>query len=456
MGVVKTAAWWLGAVRLRDRMTLSDDAARSSRAIDPLGERHMRAKSSSGLQRSVSIFALVLATSLAGCSSVDNALFGDENTAPDVPPSASSTTTTSTTTTTSMTTADTDTSDAMPGTMPAPAGRRGMAGAPPPLSTPNSVAGTGIMATITPVAIESGPDTGTAVSKTVQSLRSEVETLETHLAANAQRLADLRSAGAGQATTYHETKAHITTRLQVGTTKGNPELVSEWNTAQSALDQLAGTINNLNALGTDLNSDSSSAHSALNSIEATFNVSGAVDEDHRQLAVLEDETQQTLVLIDRLLRETREDVQRQTAYVANERGNLTTLEGAIKSGALYGGNFRSPAPSYASSTSPAGSYGGDALVTIKFDRSNVDYQQILYSALTQALQTQPSAQFQVVAVSPTRGSAGAVQMAQTSAKRHAQDVLKTMTEMGVPATRLAVSSRTDPNLANTEVRVFVR
>jgi antitoxin (DNA-binding transcriptional repressor) of toxin-antitoxin stability system len=33
-----------------------------------------------------------------------------------------------------------------------------------------------------------------------------------------------------------------------------------------------------------------------------------------------------------MLRETSEDIQRQTAYVANERANLTTLAGAIKNG----------------------------------------------------------------------------------------------------------------------------
>ena len=96
-------------------------------------------------------------------------------------------------------------------------------------------------------------------------------------------------------------------------------------------------INALNALGTDVANDSSSAHFALDQIGATFNVSGAVDEDHRQLSLLQDETSQTLVMIDRLLSEVSDAVQRQTAYVANERGNLTILANAIKNGELYGG-----------------------------------------------------------------------------------------------------------------------
>ena len=138
---------------------------------------------------------------------------------------------------------------------------------------------------------------------------------------------------------YHEDKAPITTRLQVGTTRGNPELVSQWNSAQSALDSLTGNINSMNALGTQIADIASRAHYVLNTIQATYNVSGAVDEDHRQLSVLEDETNQTIVLIDRLLKEVSDDIQRQTAYVANERANLTTLASAIKNGELYGGGL---------------------------------------------------------------------------------------------------------------------
>jgi hypothetical protein len=61
-----------------------------------------------------------------------------------------------------------------------------------------------------------------------------------------------------------------------------------------------------------------------------------------------------------------------------------------------------------------------------------------------------------VAVTPTRGSAAAVQRAQTAAKRHAREVLRAISEMGVPASRLQVASSTDPNATSSEVRVFVR
>ena len=332
------------------------------------------------------------------------------------------------------------------GAMPAPS-----ANLPPP-----SAGGGGIapVATITPVTIESGPDTGTQVNKTIQTLRSQVAGLESKLGANAQRLADLRNNGASAATAYQESKARITARLQIGTTKGNPELVSEWNSAQTSLDTVSANINQLSALGTDVTTDSSTAHFALDQISATFNVSGAVDEDHRQLQLLEDETNQTIVLIDRLLKEVSDNVQRQTAYVANERSNLAILSNSIKSGELYGGTPGLTAAAATNNLQFASS--GTPLVVVRFDRPNVDYQQVLYAALNQALQSRPNANFQVVAVSPTRGNAASVQMAQTTARRHAQDVMRSMTDMGVPASRMNVASSTDPAAASSEVRVFIR
>ena len=402
--------------------------------------------------RFLGALAMVAGLGLAGCSDVDNALFGDQSE---------------------------DQAAAEPGTIddggpgpaaaPAPSRQgqyqnRSMAAAPEagtlpdqtPVTMSSAAPATGT--TITPVQIEQGANTGTAVSTTIGNLRNQVMGLEDHIGSNAQRLAGLRTQAMDNSTQYHEAKARITARLQVGTTRGNPELVAEWNTAQAALDQLTININSLNTLGTDVANDSSTAHYVLDQISATFNVSGAVDEDHRQLSVLEDETNQTIILIDRLLKTVSDDVQRQTAYAANERANLTTLASAIKNGELYGSDLGAPMMTASSGGGGAMqvAYSGTPLVVIRFDHPNVDYQQILYAALSQALQSRPGAGFSVVAVSPTRGTVEAVQLAQTSAKRHAQEVMRSITEMGVPASRLQVASSTDPGATASEVRVFVR
>jgi len=394
-----------------------------------------RAAVSSVSARLFRTLVVLAGISLAGCADVDSMLFGDSGTTPENA---------------------TPTAQAENQPTPAPVSSLPTGTAPATMESQSAAVGT--VATITPVTIEAGNDTGTAVSKTVGSLRTQLSTLQGSLMASAQRYTDLRSSGAAAAGAYHESRAHITTHLQMGTTRGNPELVAEWNRAQSALDQLAGNINGLNAVGTAVASDASTAHYMLDQINATFNVSGAVDDDHRQLSVLQDETNQSIVLVDRLLTNISADVQRQTAYVATERANLTTLASAIKNGELYGADLGSPMISAAGGSPRTSSfaYSGTPLVVIRFDHAEVDYRQILYAALQQALQTRPGAAFSIVAVSPTRGTVTAVQLAQTAAYRHAQEVLRSMTDLGVAASRLAVASATDPSATSSEVRVFVR
>jgi hypothetical protein len=384
--------------------------------------------------RASALFGLAATVSvgLAGCGDIDNALFGGPNTEP--------------------------APGAAPSTEAAPPdnGEAGSDAGAPAAGQPGAALQAPAAGEITPVQIEAGTDTGTAVSHTIQELRGSVSQLQDRLVSDASRLAEMKGQAGQAASDYHEAKAHITTRLQLGTTRGNPELVAEWNRAQTALDSMTANINAMNALGTEVANDSSRAHYALDTIQSTFNVSGAVDEDHRQLRVLQDETSQTIVLIDRVMLEVSDAVQRQTAYVANERANLTTLASAIKNGELFGAELGSGMPMTAPGPGAYGPPRGAPLVSIRFDRANVEYQQILYTALTQALQSRPGASFSVVAVSPTRGTASSVQLAQSEAQRHAAAVMRSMSDMGVPANRLAVSSTTDPTASSTEVRVYVR
>ena len=102
------------------------------------------------------------------------------------------------------------------------------------------------------------------------------------------------------------------------------------------LDKINDDILKMNQLSTKVAATSGVAGYLLDSVRAARNLSGAVDEDHRQLRVLEDETNSTTVLIERLLTELSTDVQRQQQYVSNERNNLNTLAVSIKNGQLYG------------------------------------------------------------------------------------------------------------------------
>jgi hypothetical protein len=367
---------------------------------------------------------------LAGCGTVDDALFGAGSTPP-----APATPTEASPQAAASTTPSSDTG--------APAA--GEAAPAPATAELGLTLGT----------IEPGSDTGTSVGQTVQRLRTELSTLHDKVATDLQQYAALKGSAAQSVTTYYEEKSHITIRLQVGTTKGNPELVGEWNTAQSALDTLTGNINSFAALATEITADTGRAHTEHATISDSFNMAGGVDEDHRQLTVLQQEAAQMEALLDRLQADVTRNVQRQAAFVAYERSSLASLATDIKNGELYAttGTTTTTAPLNSAAGSTESS---KAIKTIRFNRPKVDFEQDLYTALNQALQAKPGASFSVVAVSPPGGSAAALAKAQREAQQHARDVLKSMTDMGVPASRVTISSSTDPAVSSIEVRVYAR
>ena len=375
------------------------------------------------------------ALGLAGCGTVDDALFGNQPAAPTPAAQTGQTTAMPADAGAPASSTDTNTTTVTDTTAPAP---------PPVASEPG----------ITVAAIEPGSDTGTPVGQTVVRLRGELSTLRDKVAADAQQFGALKNTSLQDVTTYQEAKSHIIIRLQVGTTKGNPELVTSWNTAQSALDTLTANINAFAALGTDLTTDAGRAHTERDSINDAFNMAGGVDDDHRQLTVLQQEASQLVGVLDGLQSDATRSIQRQTAFVANERGGLTALRSDITNGELYVTTGMTQSSAVSQGTGAASGGPAQTVITIKFDHPKVEFEQDLYTALNQSLQTKPGASFQVVAVSPTGGSAAAMQKGQRDAQHHAQDVLKSMTDMGVPAARVGISSSTDPAVTAPEVRVL--
>jgi len=324
-----------------------------------------------------------------------------------------------------------------------------------PAATPPAV-GTG---NYTPAPVTPGAPTGTYVGQKVISLRGDLQRLQGNINQHNQQLQAARTQMASDAAAYYNLVAAINSHLQVGTTPGNPQLLAQWNQAQAALDRLSADIAQLNSISNEAASDSALAAYVLESVRAAYSLQGAVDEDHRQLNILENDANRTVVLIDRLLNDLSGDISRQTAYVAGERRNLTTLSLAIKNGELYGQSlansaFSTAAPQQLASTRPVA--GGQPLMVIRFDRPNVSYDQALYSAVSQALQRRPSATFSVVAVAPSGGSAGQVALNSDNAKRNAESVVRSLTQMGLPADRISISATTSVTARSSEVQVYVR
>jgi hypothetical protein len=336
-----------------------------------------------------------------------------------------------------------------------------------------------------PVAAPAGQTpayTGTTfVGQKVAQLRSELNQFQGNVAQHQQALATQRQGSASNASAYFSTIATINARLQTGTTPGNPELVSQWSRAQSLLDQMNSDVAKLNTIANQAASDSSFGNYVLNDVRSAYNLQGGVESDRDQLHQIENQTLASLTSVDQLLNNLSAEISRQSSYVANERNNLVTLALAIQNGQLYGPSLANRSfqttgptpPSAASSSSlrqsapqrsaaPAPSRGAAAgvddrpLVVIRFDQPDVAYEQPLYTAVSRALERKPTATFTIQAVAPNGGSPSQVAVNTNASRQNAENVLRALTNMGLPADRVSLSATMSPDVQSNEVRVYVR
>ncbi|MCA3262918.1 MAG: hypothetical protein ING44_13325 [Telmatospirillum sp.] len=326
------------------------------------------------------------------------------------------------------------------------------------------------------------PDTGrlpggqqTAVGIRAQAMRTELQNLQGAVQTRSGSIQQMRADTVATAQRYFTLVAGINTRLQVGTTPGNPILQAQWTQAAAELDRLSAEIGRLAQLSSQAASDAAMAAFLLDSTRAAYSLNGAVEDDHRQLAQVEDEVNRTVVSIDRLLNELNEDINRQSTYASRERSNLSALSLAIRNGELFGSGlnnraFTNVAPADGSpailgvapgaqpqAANPATAAAGRRpLVVIRFDRANPSYEQALYTAVSRALERSPTANFDLVAVAPTRGGQSQAALAATSARRQAESVMRSLGNMGLPAQRMTLSSTTSSQAQNNEVHLYVR
>lgn len=285
---------------------------------------------------------------------------------------------------------------------------------------------------------------GTFVGQKIAQLRGDLRALEGQIGQRAGELQQARSVIVQNAQDYYTRVASINARLQGGTTPGNPRLVQEWNQAQAQLSRIDGSVAQLTELSNRVATDAAMTNYLLDSIRSAYEIPGAVEEDHHQLAALQDDVNRSKVQIDRLHAEINQEVSRQTGYIAGERQDLSMLAMAIKQGELHSGRGGGAMPAaYATA-----SVSDRPLVIIRFDQPNVAYEQPLYTAVSQALDRRPEATFDVVAVPGGSGMA-------TSARRHAERVMRTFTDMGMPRDRVRLTSGSG-SAGVDEVHVYVR
>lgn len=326
----------------------------------------------------------------------------------------------------------------------------------------------------------------TVVGQKVEDLRGELSNLQSKIGGFSERLTSLETEGQMKAAEYYANVATISTQLQAGTTPGNPRLVARMSEAQVSLETLSSNVAQLNDLAVEIANLASMASFLLEATRATYSLSGAIEEDHARLAQLEDSVNNTIVVIDRLQNNVNDDITRTAAYLGSERSNLRTLSLAISTGDFFGRSLSNrpfsglsqpsaqpatlaPAsamapvtPVAASPVAPTPAAASAAsgtprpLVKIRFDRPDVAYEQPVYLAVSEALERFPTARFELVAVHPSIGNAAQIAIESTRARRNAEKVLRTLTEMGLPTDRIDLSYTPSPEARSSEVHLYIR
>lgn len=354
---------------------------------------------------------------------------------------------------------------------------------------------------ITPadIAARSGSTGSTIVGQEISKIERQHKALRGEVKALSDRYEQLTSKTASQSLAYHALVATMNSQLQAGTTPGNPRMVQKMSEAQNSLGSLSNNIAAINDLASDVSEAAAEASYLTESVNSAFMLHGATEKDHQNLAITEDKISNSLVVLERLLNNTSDSINRNSAYLASERNNLRTLSVAIDNGDLYGRSFANrmyqpvglnvmpaaapvslapapvdmspigvtqsgapltPAPIAAAPTpapeQPQALSGPRQLVKIRFTEDDVDFQQPVYMAVNEALARYPNAQFDVVGVHPSTGNAAQVAIESTRARRNADKVLRTLNDMGLDLNRVSTSFDKSEAANTSEVHIFVR
>ncbi len=360
----------------------------------------------------------------------------------------------------------------------------------------------GSESTNTPAKESSNAFDGTFIKNKIANFASEQKELKKLVDSRKDSLQAMRNETNTAVSDYRSAVAQINSKLQLGTTPGNPELMDEWKEARAKLEKVNNIAFDIKRLVADVESDQSMVDYMVGSIHASYKIRGATEDEHKQLKSLEEEAKQIGSNISIFARQLNAEAERQQAYVDNEKYNLNDVALNIKNGKLYGMGgsstdffanggsmfssdeaynafmeeneqeygfasrkpahrkpmvrdhraernvmvpMRAPTPVVEKAPAPISTR---PIAVVKFDKANVDFEEPLYQALSRALERNPSATFEVSGIAP-QGKPSA------NVKKDVKAVMSALTEMGLPASRVAITMSTD-NVEFDEVRVFER
>ncbi len=267
----------------------------------------------------------------------------------------------------------------------------------------------------------------TALSGLIDSQRAEFQGL---------------SGGAAEATAlYDAALGAIRARLRAGASPDDPILIGQWRSAESALQAVAAAYSaRLHELQGRIATNRGMTAYLAESARAARAVHAALGVDESEIVGVESALARAVGENDRLLADVGAAFERHAAGDESLRPAVLPPASAQPAAAVPVAVPADPA----------------ALITIRFDRADVAYENALYEALSAALARRPDARFELVAVAPAADSAQASADNAEAAGANAERVVRSMMAMNLPPDRLDLSFTTSAGVSVSEVRVFVR
>ena len=308
---------------------------------------------------------------------------------------------------------------------------------------------------------------GTFVGQKIPGLQEDFDAVKEAFNIHRDSYEEVKSRIYAASTQFYGTIAAVHTKLQLGTTPGNPILVKQYDQAQGELKNLESNSREINLLNQKVNADAGVVALLKSTINKVLRLAGAIDQDHRQLEVLEDETEKLEINIARLINEITEEISRQAGFMKIENQNLLTVAVAIRNGEAMGTGILNRSFLAAQALAEAGppqeqlevpkvNISGLPLVVIRFDDPDIDYEKTLYDAIGTTVDKKPNATFGLVAVSPIGKNEGQTRINSSKVKKYAERVLRSMVSFGLPSKKIALSAKTSSDVVVPEVHIYVQ
>ena len=300
----------------------------------------------------------------------------------------------------------------------------------------------------------------TYVGQRIVEMQGEFNKLDADIKQGEDNFQELRFNGIKSAENYHSIVAAIAARLQIGTTPGNPILLSQYEQAQTVLSEVGAQGQNLVDVGNKIALYSTRVSYLLEQARSAKKLRGAVDEDHRNLSFFQDSLKRRSVDVLRTLEELNETVRRRDIFLAAERRRLTQLANAISVGESFGlglGTLNS-LPAVNDETANEGRRSNNNVspnpIAIFRINEQENYEQNLFGAISATLDKAPKSKFTLVAVSSSAGNPSEQAQRAANARDNISKVINSLVSMGMPVDRISVSSLSAASVENTEIRLY--